>query len=70
MKIGFSVTLLLRLSVKTSIHIDHNTLKLVPGKELLMDCAELIYVSSEAVMLLGEACLCTFWLLICNWPES
>lgn len=70
MKIGFSVMLLLRLSVKTSIHVDHNTQKLVPGKELLMDYAVLICVSSEAVMLLGEACLCTFWLLICNWPES
>lgn len=70
MKTGFSVTLLLRLSVKTSIHIDHNTLKLVPRKDLLMDCAVPICVSSEAVMLLGEACLYTFWLLICNWPDS
>jgi len=36
-KIGSDVELLLRTSVIQGIHTDHNTLKLVPRKELLIE---------------------------------
>ncbi|XP_051700153.1 complex III assembly factor LYRM7 isoform X2 [Oryctolagus cuniculus] len=37
MKIGSDVELLLRTSVIQGIHTDHNTLKLVPRKDLLLE---------------------------------
>ncbi|XP_075397614.1 complex III assembly factor LYRM7 isoform X4 [Tenrec ecaudatus] len=37
MKIGSDVELLLRKSVIQGIHTDHNTLKLVPRKDLLVE---------------------------------
>ncbi|XP_030782824.1 complex III assembly factor LYRM7 isoform X2 [Rhinopithecus roxellana] len=37
MKIGSDVELLLRTSVIQGIHTDHNTLKLVPRKDLLVE---------------------------------
>ncbi|XP_029411279.1 complex III assembly factor LYRM7 isoform X2 [Nannospalax galili] len=36
-KMGFDVELLLRTSVIQGIHTDHNTLKLVPRKDLLTE---------------------------------